>query len=364
MSSAFAHGTITLLMRTPRTLDVLKLAAEVTMIGEAQSNLAVSVQASAEHGPGGETYSLSLSRGGRRAVVFDATSSQATGGVSGTWKANLVESDLAPFSPFTTLPTLAAVGEGSFEADSGLSRMHAVGRLKSAAGSLSFLAPILERVGKANVDVDFDATLSGRSLHVGHLMLSLEGARSTVVVQSLQTFDFDGNTGSVVVPKPGEDFFEGSVKGLPLEWLSSPTSRLRFTAGEANARFVIRPHDGGFSLRLKEPLTASGVSVAGLAGLLSTCRRHSSHPTPQRAGTSRSGRFRSAQPAVSWARSRPRPHALPAPTRQSRSRVHGARLSKRSHLKPALPGPVGRSANPRPGISRQSSATLRELTAR
>ena len=266
VSSAFAHGTITLLMRTPRTLDVLKLAAEVTMIGEAQSNLAVSVQASAEHGPGGETYSLSLSRGGRRAVVFDATSSQATGGVSGTWKANLVESDLAPFSPFTTLPTLAAVGEGSFEADSGLSRMHAVGRLKSAAGSLSFLAPILERVGKANVDVDFDATLSGRSLHVGHLMLSLEGARSTVVVQSLQTFDFDGNTGSVVVPKPGEDFFEGSVKGLPLEWLSSPTSRLRFTAGEANARFVIRPHDGGFSLRLKEPLTASGVSVAGLAG--------------------------------------------------------------------------------------------------
>ena len=266
VSSAFAHGTFTLIMRTPKTLDGIKLAAEVTMIGEAQSNLAVSVQASAEHRPGGEAYSLSLIRGGRRVAVFDATSSQATGGVSGTWKANLVESDLAPFSPFTSLPALAAVGEGSFEADGSLSRMHAVGRLKSAAGSLSFLSPILERVGKASVDVDFDATLSGRSLHVDHLKLSLEGARSAFVVQALQTFDFDGGAGSVVVAKPGEDFFEGSVKGLPLEWLSNPSSRLRFTAGEANARFVIRPHDGGFSLRLKEPLTASGVLVAGISG--------------------------------------------------------------------------------------------------
>ena len=266
VSSAFAHGTVTLLMATPRTLDGIKLAAEVTLIGEAQSNLAVSVQASAEHGPGGESYSLSLSRGGRRVAAFDATSPGATGGVSGTWKANLVESDMAPFSPFTSLPPLAAVGEGRFEADGGLSRVHAVGRLKSAAGSLSFLSPVLERIGKANVDVDFDATLSGRSLHVDHLKLSLDGARSAVVVKTLQSFDFDGGAGSVVVARPGEDFFEGSVKGLPLEWLSSPSSRLRFTAGEANARFVIRPHDGGFSLRLTEPLTASGVSVAGLSG--------------------------------------------------------------------------------------------------
>jgi hypothetical protein len=116
------------------------------------------------------------------------------------------------------------------------------------------------------VDADFDATLTGRSLHVDHLKLSLEGTRSSVVLQALQAFDFDAATGGLVVGKPGQDLLQGSVKGLPLAWLTGPDARLRFTGGVAEAAFVIRPQDGGFALRLTEPLAASGVALLGPSG--------------------------------------------------------------------------------------------------
>jgi hypothetical protein len=89
VNSAFAHGTLTFVMHSARTVDGVKVAADVTLVGEAQANLAVSVLASAERRPGGAAYALTLTRGGRRVAAFEAARAQATGGLAGTWSADL-----------------------------------------------------------------------------------------------------------------------------------------------------------------------------------------------------------------------------------------------------------------------------------
>ena len=267
VSSAFAKGTIRITMRSPRTFDAVRVSADATLTGDAaQRTLAASVEASASRGPGGETYSLALNRSGRIVAKLEASPATSTGGLTGTWTADLSESDLAPFSPFASLPAIAAVGQGTFTLDAGLSRFHAAGRLHSTFGSLDFLAPTLAQVGKGTLDTDFTVSLEGQSLHVDHLTLSLSGAHSAVSVACLQSFDFNGETHRVSVARPDEDLLSGSVAGLPLECIPSPLSRLHFSGGELAFTFVVRPHQGGFAVRLPGPLEVTGLRASGADG--------------------------------------------------------------------------------------------------
>ena len=262
--SAFSHGKLVVVMKTPSSVDAVRIETDLTVSGESMpKTLAMSVAVSAIRSEGGGTYTLKMSRGGRRLATFTAKSKRSTSSLEGTWKVELSESDLAPFSPFDSLPAIAAVGEGSFEADEGLAHVHALGRLRSTAGNLAFIAPVLGRIGKTTLDANFDVTRTGPLLHVDHLSLSLATTQSEILVKSKQVFDFNAGTGALAVSLPDSDFIEGSLRGFPLEWLSSPTSRFRFTAGEAKAQFVVRAHDGGFALRLKDALRASGVSLSG-----------------------------------------------------------------------------------------------------
>ncbi len=263
VSSAFARGTLRITMGGPRTFDALSVSAEVTLVGDAaQKSLAASVVASASRGPGGQTYSLSLNRGSRPIATLKAAPAQAGGGLKGTWTADVSEADMAPFSPFASLPPIAAVGEGTFTLEPGLSRGRASGRLHSTVGSLGFLAPSLTPIGMGTLDTEFAVSREGNSLHIDHLKLSFSGSRAAVSVTCLQAFDFSGQTHRLTVARPNEDFLSGSLAGVPLECIPSPSSRLRFSGGELACQFVVRPHDDGFALRLLGPLEATGARVA------------------------------------------------------------------------------------------------------
>ncbi len=265
VSSGFAKGKLWVTMRTPRTFDALRVSSDVTLTGDAaQRSLSALVEASASRGPGGESYALALSRGGRRIASLEAAPSPA-GGLEGKWSASLSESDMAPFAPFTTLPPIGATGAGSFSAEPGLSRVRATGALHASVGGLEFIHPSLAPLGKGSVDTEFEGALSGHTLHVERLKFSFSGTRAKVSVACLQPFDFNADSHALSVASPDKDFLAGSVEALPLDCTPSPSARLRVSGGELAGRFIVRPHDGGFALRLQGPLLVSGLRLSGSA---------------------------------------------------------------------------------------------------
>lgn len=258
-----AQGRLQLTQQSAQSVDAMKLTADVTLSGEALSpSLNLSAQASVSGSDSEETYSLVLGHSSRTVASLQASLSKSSGAVSGIWKLDLGESDVAPYAAYAALPSLTAAGEGRFEAAADLAAIHAAGRLRSLMRNLGTVAPVLERVGTAALDADFDLTVRGGQLHVDRLALALEGSRPEVHLRILQPFDFDATKGLLKAADANGDFAEGSVRGFPLRWFSGPADKLQLTGGRANADFVVRPAAEGFSLRLKAPLSAADVDLS------------------------------------------------------------------------------------------------------
>ena len=77
--------------------------------------------------------------------------------MEGSWSADLRDSDVAPFALGRSLPTFRAHGEGRYDADPGLARVHLAGRMDAQASRLSVLSPALGRLGAVDLSADFDA---------------------------------------------------------------------------------------------------------------------------------------------------------------------------------------------------------------
>ena len=262
LTAVVAHGRLVVAMTSLRVLDLIEIKADVSAEGGSlPADLILSADVAAASGAGKEIYTLELSRGSRRLATVVARFPEATRRFEGTWKVDLQDADLARFFPNRSLPAITAVGDGGFDADAAFTRVHATGRLNTVAGHLGVLDPFLERLGAVTLDARFDLTHSGQTTRVDRLSVSLPGDRPAAVVQSLQPFSLDERTGDLKVADPRADWMEGSIRGLPLAWLSGLTDRFTFAGGDAAGEFVVRAVDGGFALRPKTPFTAAGVAV-------------------------------------------------------------------------------------------------------
>jgi hypothetical protein len=261
-NSVAAHGRLVVAMKSPRTFNRVEITADLSAQGGwFQEGFAVSADFAAAQSAGEETCTFDLSRGGRHLATFLARYADATRRVSGDWKIDLRDADLAPFGLDRPLPAMAAAGDGHFDADASFAQVHVLGRLTAVASHLGVLAPSLDRLGETTLAAHFDLARSGQSIRVNDLDVSLAGAEPVAAVQLLQPFDFDAKTGELKVADPHGDWLKGSVKGFPLAWLSGLTGRFTFAGGDATGEFVLQAANGGFTLRPKSPLTATGVSV-------------------------------------------------------------------------------------------------------
>ena len=260
--SLTGHGSLAIAMKSPRTFSRLEVKADLSAEGGPFPNgLALSADFTATLGAGEEIYSLDLSRGSQHLATMLAHFPEATNQFAGTWKLDVRDSDIAPFTPDRPLPHFTATGDGRFDADAAFTRVHALGRLSAAASNLGVLAPSLERFGAVTMDAGFDLARSGRSIRVDRLSVSLTGARPAAVVQSLQPFEFDEHTGELKPTDPAGDWMEISLRGFPLAWLAGPTDGIALSGGDATGQFVVRAEKGRFAVRSKAPLTAAEVSV-------------------------------------------------------------------------------------------------------
>jgi len=263
VNTVSAQGRLAVAMGSPRTVSRLELKADLSAQGGSLTRtLSLSTDIAAARGAGEETYTLDLIQAGRHLATFLVRYPAATHRLEGSWKIDLKDTDLKPFLLDHPLPTFSATGEGRLEADTAFARVHAAGNLSAAASRLEVLAPPLERLGSVTLEARFDLAGSGTSVRVDHLNLSLIGGRLAASVQALQAFDFDGKTRELKAADPNADWLGISFRGFPLAWLSDPTSRFTF-AGDAAGELIGRAAHGGFAVRAKTPLTATGVSLQG-----------------------------------------------------------------------------------------------------
>ena len=257
-----AHGHLVVAMDSPRTLNRIELKAELWSDGRSlPKDLVWSVDVAAARSTGEETYTLDLGRDSRRLASILVHVPAATGRLMGTWKIDLRDSDLALFLANRPLPSVAASGEGDFDTDAALTRVHALGRLNLVTSRWSALAPSLDFLGAVTLDTRFDLAHSGQFLRVDRLSVSVAGPGRAAVVQSLQPFDLDERTGHPTLTDPRNDWLEVSIGEFPLTGLPDLPGGFNFTGGKAKGDFVARTANGGYALRSKTPVTASDVAV-------------------------------------------------------------------------------------------------------
>ena len=256
------HGRLAVAMDSPRTLQRIGLKADLSVGGRSlPPDLAWVVDVSAARGAGEETYTLDLNRDSRRLATVLVHAPAVTGRLVGTWKIEWRDSDLAPFVPDRRRPAVAASGEGEFDADVALTRVHAPGRLKLVASRLGVLAPSLDFLGTVELDTRFDLIHSGQSIRFDRLNVAVAGTGRTAVVQSLQPFDCDERTGHLTLADPRNDWLEVSIGAFPLTGLPDLPGGFTLVGGDATGEFLVQAAKGGLAVRSKTPVTASAVAV-------------------------------------------------------------------------------------------------------
>lgn len=263
--SAFAftaHGSLALAMNSPRAIHRAEFKADLTPNGGSfPEGLALSEDVMADAGTGAGTIALALNRGGQPLAAVVARLPDAADRLSGTWKVDMKDADAALFATGASLPGFVATGEGRFDADAALAHVHAAGRLNVAASRLNVISPALERLGEVALETGFDASWSGRSLHVDRLRVTATGTGPAAVAQTLQPFDVDLNSGAARPAEPAADWMTVSIREFPLALLSDAADEFALSSGNATGELVLRAEKDGFAVRSNGPFAASGVSL-------------------------------------------------------------------------------------------------------
>lgn len=259
------QAKVTLAMDTPRTFARVGTVASATVSGtKLPAGVKLDITAEATRTATGESYRAQLARAAQQLANVQAELLNATAHISGTWKLDLQDVDLAPFAFGQQLPTFEALGEGGFETDTTFQEVHASGRLKASADHLEILRPELSAVGPTQITADFDVLQHGNSLRVERLTgeLSRATAAPVATVRALQPFEFNLSTAELRVADPAQDLVGIVLTGVPIGWAQPFAGDFTLSGGDVRGEFVVGAREGGLALRPKRPLVFTGVTVS------------------------------------------------------------------------------------------------------
>lgn len=269
ITSVAARGSVSAALDSSRAVTRLRVDADLTdSSGSSQRGLTLAAQVTAYPAARAEVYSVTVSRAGREKATIVATLSEETRTLTGTWKVDVLDSDVAPYLPDHPLPPSSLTGSGGFGAGADSPAVRAFGSLALRASHLGVLSGALEAAGAVTLGAEFDVTRSGTSVRVDRLGVSLAGERPVATVKSVQPFSIDERSGALSPSDPGADLLDATVVGLPLAWLSGLTGGVAVAGGDAAGEFAVRDANGSLELRPKAVLTAAGVTARGPGGIL------------------------------------------------------------------------------------------------
>lgn len=264
--SLSVSGRLVATMDTPRTFSRLATQAEAAATGPQFPNgVKLATDLVATRAPGGEGYAIALSDGTRLLAGLKADWPAATRHLTGTWKLDVRDTDLAPFALGRLLPVFALAGEGQLEVETATGEVRVTGKLNAAADGLGVVQPEFAAMGAVRLTAEFDLARRGETLRVERLVAAFAGAQPVADVRALQPFEFNAKSGELKVADPARELLGLTVQGLPLGWVQPFVKNFAFTGGDVRGDFVAIARNGGFSLRPRAPLLMADVSVAQAA---------------------------------------------------------------------------------------------------
>ncbi|HZZ18677.1 MAG TPA: hypothetical protein VFE25_04875 [Opitutaceae bacterium] len=261
-STVGAHGNLQVAMDTPRTFRRLRLTAGLTgLAGSSRGVVNLSAQAEIPHGGGPEILSVQLTRANREILSIATHLPKANERLDGGWKVDLRDADIAPFAAGHPLPSFSATGSGGFDADLGFESVHVTGLMRGNVSNLALVSPLLARTGAMEAQARLEFTRDEHNLRVSRLEVSLATSAPLGTIRSVQSFDIDEKTGSVKLTQPAGGWLDFAFTALPVSWIPELGMGFSLTGNEASGEIVLTPKDGGFILRPKSLLVATGVTL-------------------------------------------------------------------------------------------------------
>lgn len=262
-----ATTTVQAKMTTPREFEWLTGVSDVTATGPKfphGANLRLDLKA--QRASKAEDYLLGIrsgeNGGGKQLVDVRVSYPIDSRRLSGTWKVDAADGDLAPFALGLVLPTFVAAGEGRFETDNMFREVKASGRFESTLDKLETVSAPLATVGRIKVKTDFDVVQRESSLRVDRFSADAEGSRPIVAISALQMIELNPTTGELKVPDPAKDLFRVKLEGVPLAWVQAFVPNFSIGGDDVRGEFVARAHDSGVTVRSVSPLTILGFTVS------------------------------------------------------------------------------------------------------
>lgn len=254
-------------MDTPRTFESLSGNLEITASGpKFPQGAELKGDLNAHHAGMTEDYSLSVHSvdpGGEKQILdlnghYPVDSRQLTG----TWKLNARDRDLAPFTLGTSLPVFVAVGEGRFGTDNTFQEIHASGNFEATLDKLEAFNPALSAVGLIRLKGDFDGVQQGQILRIARFSAEVAGVKPIVSMVALQAIELHPSTGELKVADPTKDLFRFKLEGLPLAWVQAFVPGFTIRGDDLRGEMVASARNGGLTVHSLSPLRVVGLTVS------------------------------------------------------------------------------------------------------
>ncbi len=264
-----AIGQLNAVMDSPRTFG--RLAAKIDAFasgGQFPKGAKLMAEISAARLPDGEKYSAAVVSQDRPALSVDADFPRSGGRLSGGWKLDLRDADLAPFALGRPLPAFAMAGEGRFDTDATFASIHATGRLDLKADRLQIFRAELAALGELKMAAEFDLARHAGILAVRKLEATVSAAQPIATVRALQGFDFNPHTGDLQATDPNRDLAGIVIHGVPVAWAKPFLTSVDLAGGSLRGELVASARGGGMTLRSTSPIVLDLASVGQASGPL------------------------------------------------------------------------------------------------
>ncbi len=262
------NSVITLRMETPRTFQQIAMVTDVKAVGaDFPKGASLHSELALSGGTKGETYLVALQIPTTDALknLFSLEAAYPAGAsataLTGRWKLDLSNADVAPFTLGRTLPVFVATGEGAFEADRAFSSVQASGRIDNTIEQLSVIMPELAALGRIRTLLDFDLSKHGNLVRVERFAAALSGDKPIASVQALQKFDYDIGARALKVADSSVELLRLTLHGLPLAWVQPFLKDIAIRGDDVRGEFFASARNGGFAVRPSAPVTITNLSV-------------------------------------------------------------------------------------------------------
>ena len=267
VSTLDVSSVVVVQMDTPRSLQKISVVTDVKAVGtQFPQGADLHSEVALTGGANGETYLVALQTPAagvsKKLFSLDALLPAGATSLTGKWKLDVSNTDVAPFTLGLVLPVFVATGDGAFDADRSFSSIHTSGRVDTTVEQLEVLKPELAVLGRIRTQLDFDLSKQGDWIKVERFAVGISGLKPIASVQALQKIDYDLKNRALKVADPAAELVRLTLHGLPLAWAQPFLKDIAISGDDVRGEFFASARNGGFAVRPSAPVTITNLAVS------------------------------------------------------------------------------------------------------